>query len=105
MAANTLALPFLLLILTYIAAVGALYVGVDDDAYYELVAGTDPGKSKAAAAAAAAAGAAAEGVVQPAERFSRIIVNRSMLRDHYLSHYVTGLHKLELQMLEEAAAA
>jgi hypothetical protein len=42
---------------------------------------------------------------EPAERFSRIIVNRSMLRDHYLSHYVTGLHKLELQMLEEAATA
>jgi hypothetical protein len=93
---------------------------VDDAASYELVAGINPGSSaaaqpvghQAAAAAAegaagseAAAAAAAAGNGQLAERFGRIIINRSMLRDHYLSHYVTGLHKLELQMLEEAAAA
>lgn len=105
---------------------GRLYLlkrtGVDDAARYKLVAGLEPGSPTAAPAAAvesaagqaavpAAAGdpgpeaAAAAASVQPADRFGRIVINRSMLRDHYLSHYVTGLHKLELQMLEEAAAA
>jgi hypothetical protein len=61
-----------------------------------------PSTAGSAAPEQAAATAAAR-FAEPAERFDRIVVNRSMLRDHYLSHYVTGLHKLELQMLEEAA--
>jgi hypothetical protein len=102
------------------------HAGVDDAAFYDLVAGNAPGHSAAATSAAdkaaevaaaaatvsvagaagSAAAAAAPGNAQPLnERFGRIVINRSMLRDHYLSHYVTGLHKLELQMLEEAAAA
>lgn len=44
-------------------------------------------------------GATAGSDISPSS-FGRIIINRSMLRDHYLSHYITGLHKLELQLLE-----
>lgn len=42
----------------------------------------------------------------PAEgpRFGRILLNRSMLRDHYLTHYADALHKLMAQLPEGGGA-
>jgi hypothetical protein len=50
-----------------------LLSGIDKAAHYELVKAEQSTSSS---------------------RFERIILNRSMLRDHYLMHYVGGLRRL-----------
>ncbi len=39
------------------------------------------------------------------QRFSRVLLKRSMLADHFLDETIQGLHRLQLLLLEDAAAA
>jgi hypothetical protein len=70
-------------------------------AVFLLAAGPDMGKDAGAKAAAVTTYELLRG--EEGQAFGRIVVNLSMLRDHYLSSYVKALQELEKQWAAEMA--